>query len=544
LDGVDDIVEIPDVPALRPASLTLETWVLFFSSGGNQHIIAKPLGSSTADSFVLWYENGSLRGAITDMTGGSSSISSPFAPVVGRWYHVAFTFDEDSKEQWLYLDGMAVATGISSRRVAYDDHPVQLGGDIDNSSLAWLLQGRIDEAAIYNRPLGPAEIASLFKAGSRGKTAVGPYFNTPPDLPDAVLGYPYAQTIAAVRGSVPINFSLANGSLPGGLTLSSAGVLAGTPTNIGSYAFVVRATDSAGMTADQTFNLEVFESVRPAAGLISWWRAENNGLDSFGANHGLVTNGTTYAHGQVGQAFLLDGVNDYIQITDAASLRPASITLESWVQFSATGTRIVMGKPVGTGASDSYQIYVGGGTLGAFVGDAVGAGTALTIPFAPVLGRWYHVAYTFDGSSKQQILYLDGVVAASGLGNKNIGYDAQPVLLGCDTENGVRSFFLAGRIDEAAIYGRPLRAEEIALLYAAGPAGKSAAPSLNVVLTGTNTLVVSWPLSAAGFTLQQNTDLGTPSWTPPAELVATNGPFKFIVVNPAASRRFYRLLKP
>jgi hypothetical protein len=54
----------------------------------------------------------------------------------------------------------------------------------------------------------------------------------------------------------------------------------------------------------------------------------------------------------------------------------------------------------------------------------------------------------------------------------SIGYDSQPLLLGRDTENGVPSFFLAGQIDEAAIYGRALSGSEIASIYLAGPAGK------------------------------------------------------------------------
>jgi len=118
---------------------------------------------------------------------------------------------------------------------------------------------------------------------------------------------------------------------------------------------------------------------------VSWWRAENSGLDSAGSNHGLVTNGASYAAGQTGLAFALDGVNDFVQVADSPSLRPASVTLETWVFFTAAGTRVLLGKPVGSGTSDSYQIFLSGGTLGGFVGDAAGAGTVLSIPFSPTL---------------------------------------------------------------------------------------------------------------------------------------------------------------
>jgi len=61
---------------------------------------------------------------------------------------------------------------------------------------------------------------------------------------------------------------------------------------------------------------------------------------------------------------------------------------------------------------------------------------------------------------------------ASGSANSPIAYAAQPLLLGCDTQNGALNSFLHGRIDEASIYNRALSGAEIASVYNAGPAGK------------------------------------------------------------------------
>ena len=85
---------------------------------------------------------------------------------------------------------------------------------------------------------------------------------------------------------------------------------------------------------------------------------------------------------------------------------------------------------------------------------------------------WYHVAYPFDDGLKLQTLYVDGAQVAIGATTQSIGYDTQPLFLGRDTENGTPNFFLPGRIDEAAIYNRPLNAGEIASIYNSGPAGK------------------------------------------------------------------------
>lgn len=70
------------------------------------------------------------------------------------------------------------------------------------------------------------------------------------------------------------------------------------------------------------------------------------------------------------------------------------------------------------------------------------------------------------------------------------------------------------------------------------------APMLKIFLTATNTAVITWPSPSLGWTLQQNTDLATPNWAAPSESVNDGGENKFIIVNPPAGNRFYRLLKP
>ena len=70
------------------------------------------------------------------------------------------------------------------------------------------------------------------------------------------------------------------------------------------------------------------------------------------------------------------------------------------------------------------------------------------------------------------------------------------------------------------------------------------APNLNIQVTATNTIMVSWPSPSTGFNLQQNLDLTTANWVTPSESVNDNGTLKFIIVNPPVGNRFYRLSKP
>jgi hypothetical protein len=71
------------------------------------------------------------------------------------------------------------------------------------------------------------------------------------------------------------------------------------------------------------------------------------------------------------------------------------------------------------------------------------------------------------------------------------------------------------------------------------------APLLTITLSPQlSTVTVSWPSPSPGFTLQQNTDLNTTNWTTAPQTVTDNGTNKFIIVNPPAGNRFYRLFKP
>lgn len=76
---------------------------------------------------------------------------------------------------------------------------------------------------------------------------------TTTSLPDATIGSPYSAQLSAVGGAPPYTWSLspASPALPAGLTLSTNGVVSGTPTGPAAlYDFSARATDSVGQFVD------------------------------------------------------------------------------------------------------------------------------------------------------------------------------------------------------------------------------------------------------------------------------------------------------
>ncbi len=95
---------------------------------------------------------------------------------------------------------------------------------------------------------------------------------TPTTLPAATVAAAYSQSVAAGGGTSPYTYTVTTGSLPAGLTLSSAGTIAGTPTAGGSFTFTVTAKDSANFTGTQNYTLTVGAptvTLTPAAGTLS-----------------------------------------------------------------------------------------------------------------------------------------------------------------------------------------------------------------------------------------------------------------------------------
>jgi hypothetical protein len=78
----------------------------------------------------------------------------------------------------------------------------------------------------------------------------------PASLPNGDAGVAYNEGLAPMGGNGPYTFSLLSGSLPPGLSLSSAGVISGTPS-AGTFDFTVQVTDGFGCTGTQAYSIEI-----------------------------------------------------------------------------------------------------------------------------------------------------------------------------------------------------------------------------------------------------------------------------------------------
>ncbi len=82
-------------------------------------------------------------------------------------------------------------------------------------------------------------------------------------LPEAIRGESYSTVLEAEDGVPPYSWSVTQGSLPAGLSISaSTGTISGTPTEVGAFIFTVCATDNVGSSDSKSFRLVVNDSAQ------------------------------------------------------------------------------------------------------------------------------------------------------------------------------------------------------------------------------------------------------------------------------------------
>ena len=86
---------------------------------------------------------------------------------------------------------------------------------------------------------------------------------TTASLPLGATGTPYSQSMAASAGKLPLAWDISVGSLPVGLSISSSGLISGTPSVVALVAFTVRVTDALGRIDTKALSINI-ATIAPA----------------------------------------------------------------------------------------------------------------------------------------------------------------------------------------------------------------------------------------------------------------------------------------
>jgi uncharacterized delta-60 repeat protein len=166
LDGVDDLMQVPDKPQLHfgaKTGFTVEAWIfLDGSQPDGSAILAKGSSGMGWRGFQLLLYNNRLAAELGDggsTVGTGAGLWGSYPLNDGHWHHVALTVDRASATATLYLNGRVEARASS---------PL-LGGSLDTTEpllvgvdrgMARYFHGKIDELRIWDLARSRSDIRS------------------------------------------------------------------------------------------------------------------------------------------------------------------------------------------------------------------------------------------------------------------------------------------------------------------------------------------------------------------------------------------------
>jgi len=191
---------------------------------------------------------------------------------------------------------------------------------------------------------------------------------------------------------------------------------------------------------------------------VAWYQAEDNALDSAGANDGTWGGTAAYASGTVGRGFSLNGSS---RVQSGLVIAEGPATISAWIK-SNTHT--------------DFQAIAGAGYLaaangaGLFVSSANWnfqnrTGLSVATVFAPHLSNkgWNHLAGVRTGETIA--LYVNGFLAASTPSTQASQSNVSFGIGSRRNDIGEWGFGFNGQIDDVLIFDRALSAAEIKKLY-------------------------------------------------------------------------------
>ncbi len=200
----------------------------------------------------------------------------------------------------------------------------------------------------------------------------------------------YTQSLASSGGAAPYRYAVTAGALPAGLSLSASGMLSGTPTATGTFAFDVTSTDSSTGTgpfsATRSYSLQVdapLLAVAPVSATIGYGAgpspvslaitgtASSVTVVSAPAHGSAVASGTTITYtpapGYAGPDSFSYTASDAYTTTAAATVSitvsAPSLSLTTPALPAATGSAAYAQTLAASGGSAPYRYAVSSGAL-------------------------------------------------------------------------------------------------------------------------------------------------------------------------------------
>jgi hypothetical protein len=169
-------------------------------------------------------------------------------------------------------------------------------------------------------------------------------------------------------------------------------------------------------------------------------------------NNGVPSGVIQGVSGKIDGADRFDGVNDYLECANIASLNPTRITLEAWIKpDNITDHRPVIEKYDWILGKGGYLIrQIDNDLIFQLAQDLNDSAPTTRANDYVQIGNWYYVVGTFDGSSLK--IYVNGSLANQTSWTGNVWSGDQSLKIGTrGNDKTPTSKFFSGLIDEATV---------------------------------------------------------------------------------------------
>jgi len=202
-------------------------------------------------------------------------------------------------------------------------------------------------------------------------------------------------------------------------------------------------------------------------GLVSHWAGDGDATDSTDGNDGVLQGGIGFARGLAGEAFSLDGVNDFVNAGNATNLQlsDSPFSVSAWVLVNGASTDMSIVDKMGSGINqdgwrlfrqyeDRFWFCLGGGATNGCIPSTA----ARTSPVA--VGLWYHVAAV--KSTDSIAIYMNGVLHDQMVAPPLTDTHAADLNIGRSFAEGS---YLDGLIDDVRVYAGALNATQVDSIF-------------------------------------------------------------------------------
>ena len=273
------------------------------------------------------------------------------------------------------------ASGGSGQGYTYSVSVGTVPAGLSLNAQTGLMTGTLTTTGTYSFTLRVVDSQGFSASSAYKLTAYKPVVITAPSIGNLSPNVKISSQLAAQGGSGPYIFSVAQGTLPTGLTLSRSGLLSGAPTTPSAGVVVIIAKDSLGLIGSQTI---VFTVGLKSIALLTAGASIAKGLTTQFTAVGTFTSGPTI---------------DLTSLTTWASATPAvaSISAIGLATALTTGTSSISASLNGIKSTTSIVLTVTTASL-----QSIGVTTtALNLPLG--LTELFTATGTYSDGSTQNL---------------------------------------------------------------------------------------------------------------------------------------------